>query len=146
MQRAQEWRREGSRKSAHVIIGKGQNTRRPVVGKVNKHVIVGAAAKNKTKQTKVRKGRSVKRVYAPLWSGTLPSSTCLFKTFPEPPLTREESPFSTARKFSGVTCCGRTRGHKSTSPSQQNPFEERNVYSGALICSNVCTEALTSPV
>ena len=32
-------------KSAHVIIGKGQNARCPVVGEVHKHVIVGTAAK-----------------------------------------------------------------------------------------------------
>lgn len=34
--------------------------------------------------------------------------TCLFNTFPEPPLIFEESPFSTARKFSGVTSCRET--------------------------------------
>lgn len=32
-------------------------------------------------------------------------ATYLFSTFPEPPLTFEASPFSTARKFSGVTSC-----------------------------------------
>lgn len=45
--------------------------------------------------------------------------TCLFNTFPEPPLTFEESPFSTARKFCGVTSCGRAPSQKSFQKSRQ---------------------------
>lgn len=46
--------------------------------------------------------------------------THLFSTFPEPPLTAEALPFSTARKFCGVTSCGGGAGGQQQHTSQKS--------------------------
>lgn len=88
-----------------------------MIGEVNKHVILGPAAKRKTTSSEGKKKKKRDSCCSDLSTGkmrhhhrsTSPFITYLFNTFPEPPLTWEESPFSTARKFSGVTACKRTR-------------------------------------
>lgn len=106
------WR---SRTGAHVIVGESQNSGRSVVSEVHKHVVVGTAAKSKTGMFKEGRIFPPARWCVELFSVCVFFFTHLFSTFPEPPLTAEASPFSTARKFCGVTSCG---GGGGTTPYQ----------------------------
>lgn len=74
-------------------------------------------------------------------------ATYLFSTFPEPPLTFEASPFSTARKFSGVTSCNNRHINPQSLLSAEKPLQTivwKILKSVDLL--QKFTEALTSPM
>lgn len=89
-------------RSAHIVIGKCQNTWRTVVGEVHKHVIVGAAAETKRAKVLTALPEASRERFDDGTFQLLALPAHLLITFP---LALAESPFSTARKFSGVTLC-----------------------------------------